>query len=61
LRGAKPASLRVHDLRHFYAMWLVDDGVPPNVLQRVMGHERSSTTLSHLTDGQQRTHPPSLG
>ena len=34
-----------HDLRHSYAIWLVDDGVPVNMIQRVMGHERSSTTL----------------
>ena len=38
-------GLRYHDLRHSYATWLVDDGVPPNMVQRVMGHERASTTL----------------
>jgi integrase len=38
-------GLRFHDLRHSYATWLVADGVPPNVVQRVMGHERASTTL----------------
>lgn len=27
------------------ATWLVDDGIPPNMIQRVMGHERASTTL----------------
>ena len=26
-----------HDLRHSYATWLVDDGVPVNMVQRVMG------------------------
>ena len=31
------------------ATWLVDDGVPPNMVQRVMGHERSSTTLDLYT------------
>ena len=31
------------------ATWLVDDGVPPNTVQRVMGHERSSTTLDLYT------------
>jgi len=36
-------------LRHSYATWLVDDGVPPNMVQRVMGHERSSTTLDLYT------------
>lgn len=38
-------GLRFHDLRHSYATWLVDDGVPPNMVHRVVGHERSSTTL----------------
>ena len=42
-------GLRFHDLRHSYATWLVDDGVPPNMAQRVMGHERSSTTLDLYT------------
>jgi integrase len=32
-------GLRFHDLRHSYATWLVDDGVPPNMAQRVMGHD----------------------
>jgi integrase len=38
-------GLRFHDLRHSCATWLVDDGVPPNMVQRVMGHERSATML----------------
>jgi integrase len=42
-------GLRFHDLRHSYATWLIDDGVPPNMVQRVMGHERSSTTLDLYT------------
>ena len=42
-------NLRFHDLRHSYATWLVDDGVPVNMVQRVMGHERSSTTLDLYT------------
>jgi integrase len=37
-------ALRFHDLRHSYATWL-DDGVPPNMVQRVMGHETVTTTL----------------
>ena len=41
---------RFHDLRHSYATWLSShDGVPPNMVQRVMGHERSSTTLDLYT------------
>jgi integrase len=42
-------GLRFHDLRHSYATWLVDDGVPVNMVQRVMGHERASTTLQLYT------------
>jgi integrase len=42
-------GLRFHDLRHSYATWLVDDGVPSNMVQRVMGHERASTTLDLYT------------
>lgn len=42
-------GLRFHDLRHSYATWLVDDGVPPNMVQRVMGHEHASTTLDLYT------------
>lgn len=49
IRSGLPVSLRFHDLRHSYATWLVDDGVPVNMVQRVMGHERSSTTLDLYT------------
>lgn len=42
-------GLTFHDLRHSYATWLVDDGVPVNMVQRVMGHERSATTLDHYS------------
>lgn len=49
-------GLRFHDLRHSYATWLVDDGVPPNMVQRVMGHEHASTTLDLYT---RRTDDPS--
>jgi integrase len=42
-------GLRFHDLRHSCATWLVDDGVPPNMVQRVLGHERLSTTLDLYT------------
>lgn len=39
-------GLRFHDLRHSYATWLVSDGVPVSVVQRLMGHELASTTLN---------------
>jgi hypothetical protein len=38
-------ALRFRDLRHSDATWLIDDEVPPNMVQRVMGHEHVSTTL----------------
>ncbi|HEX2417516.1 MAG TPA: site-specific integrase, partial [Micromonosporaceae bacterium] len=48
--AAKAAGgLRFHDLRHSYATWLVSDGLPVNVVQRVMGHARASTTLNLYT------------
>jgi integrase len=28
---------RFHDLRHAYATWLVTEGVPPNIVQTIMG------------------------
>ena len=45
----RQAGLRFHDLRHSYATWLVDDGVPPNMVQRVPGHEKVTTTLDLYT------------
>jgi integrase len=42
-------GLRFHDLRHSYATWLVSDGVPVNIVQKVMGHEQASTTLNRYT------------
>lgn len=38
-------GLRFHGLRHSYGTWLADDGVPPNKVQKVMGHENVTTTL----------------
>jgi integrase len=49
LHSNPSASRRTHDLRHSYATWLVDDGVPVNMVQRVLGHEKSSTTLDLYT------------
>ncbi|MET8083934.1 site-specific integrase [Micromonospora sp. NPDC005237] len=42
-------GLRFHDLRHSYITWLVTDGVPINVVRRVVGHEKASTTLDRYT------------
>jgi len=48
-RSGLPVRLRFHDLRHSYATWLVTAVVPVNVVQRVMGHARASTTLNCYT------------
>jgi len=42
-------GLRFHDLRHSYASWLIASGVPVPDVQRVMGHERPTTTLAIYT------------
>src|SRR5215207_7792613 len=48
-RSRLPAGLRFHGLRHSYATWLVSDGVPINVVSRLMGYEQISTTLNRYT------------
>ena len=55
--GRPPCSMttrtRLHtgsaEESHTYATLLVTDGVPINLVQRVMGHERASTTLNRYT------------
>jgi integrase len=49
-RAGLPERLRFHDLRHSYATWLASDGVPPTIVQRIMGHEDVTTTLSIYAD-----------
>ncbi len=44
-----PDSLTFHKLRHCYATWLITEGVPVNVVQAALGHERASTTLDRYT------------
>jgi integrase len=48
-------GLRFHDLRHSYASWLVTDGLPVNVVQRVIGHEQASFTLNRYTHARTTT------
>jgi integrase len=48
-----PKKLRIHDLRHTHAAWLISDGAPLYVVQRRLGHSTSVTTqdvYGHLTD-----------
>lgn len=49
---AVPARLRIHDLRHTHAAWLISDGVPMLAVQRRLGHSSYNTTADvygHLT------------
>lgn len=50
--GRVPAKLRIHDLRHTHAAWLLSSGAPIYVVMRRLGHSSSTTTLDvygHLT------------
>ena len=38
-------DVRVHDLRHTHASWLIAAGVPLPVIQRRLGHESITTTV----------------
>jgi integrase len=48
------ADVHVHDLRHSYASWLVQDGVPLYEVQRLLGHAdaASSMVYAHLAPDQ---------
>lgn len=43
-KNAKLEDLRIHDLRHTAASWLVTDGVPLEVVKELLGH--SSITMT---------------
>lgn len=45
-RAALP-HLRIHDLRHTYASWLVQRGVPIYTVQRLLGHSRIESTVRY--------------
>lgn len=38
-------GFRFHDLRDFYGTMLADQGLPPHKVAKVMGHEKSTTTM----------------
>lgn len=44
--------VRVHDMRHTYGSWLVQEGVPLAEIAKVMGHSDTEVTklYAHLTD-----------
>ena len=43
-------SLRLHDLRRTTATWWATDGVPPKVIQRLLGHSTPRLALEIYTD-----------
>jgi integrase len=49
-------KIRFHDLRHTAASLMLNNGIPPIVVSRRLGHSKASTTLDvygHLLDGMQ--------
>lgn len=60
-RNAGIEDFRWHDLRHTAASWMVNDGVPLDVVQDILGHEDISTTrryahrdVSHMRDAMEK-------
>jgi integrase len=52
--GVSQPRPRVYDLRHTAATLAMENGVHPKVVQAMLGHSRTGTTLdrySHVTDG----------
>lgn len=59
-----PEGLRMHDLRHSNATWMLDDGVPPHVVQQRLGHGSLTIlggTYAHMTKAGQESALASLG
>lgn len=52
VRLAELGHVRPHDLRHTYASWLLQRGVPLAELSRLLGHAHSTTTerYAHLAE-----------
>ncbi len=47
LKRWKPC-IRLHDLRHSYASWLAERGVPLPKIGKLLGHQRTETTDRYL-------------
>jgi integrase len=45
-------TIRLHDLRHSYASWLAEHGVPLKSIGKLLGHQRAETTdrYTHIAD-----------
>ncbi|HMB92548.1 MAG TPA: site-specific integrase, partial [Rhodothermales bacterium] len=41
---ARVPAIGLHGLRHTYAMLLVEKGIPPQAIQKILGHDDMSTT-----------------
>lgn len=56
-RLAKVGEVRIHDLRHTYASWLIQDGVSLEALSDLLGHSSIAVTMryAHLADSQWNT------
>lgn len=56
LQSAMLPKLRFHDLRHTAASLMLNNGVPPIVVSRILGHAKPSTTMDiygHLLSNMQ--------
>ncbi|GGE89114.1 tyrosine-type recombinase/integrase [Mycetocola zhadangensis] len=42
-------EIRIHDLRHTFASWMLAEGVAMDVLQRLLGHESITTTVDRYS------------
>ena len=50
-RDGLPA-IRLHDARHTFATWMLEQGTQPKVVSEMLGHSKISTTLdvySHIS------------
>lgn len=47
--GTISRPMRIHDLRHTFASWLLASGVPIHVVQNLLGHESIKTTVDTYT------------
>jgi integrase/recombinase XerD len=50
----KPEEIHPHTLRHSYATYLQNQGLPLNAIQQVLGHENIETTTIYLHLGTER-------
>ena len=52
LRRAGVPAVRLHDARHTFATWMLEQGTQPKVVSEMLGHSKISTTLdvySHVS------------